>query len=199
MHYACKKGNIKIIEILIDNNADVNVSNKKLIQPLHSVIISNNLDCFKFLINKLNPLDQSTKFKGLMEKRTFLNMTPILLSLYSKSLTIFKYLLQKSTLINGQDSEGRTILHTALERGMPEMVPLILGTRPNLQLRDKKGNTALMYAVRFGHFEMVKRLEKSGAELHTVNELQETVMHQAAKIDRRDMCGWFLDKGINPF
>ena len=79
------------------------------------------------------------------------------------------------------------------------MVPLILSHNPDLELLDKKGNSVLLYAVKYGHLPEVKLLESNGANLHTQNNFEETVMHIAAKIDRKDMCGWFLDKGINPF
>ena len=43
LHYACKLGNTKMVEALLDLNADINVVNNEGESPLHDSIYSGNL------------------------------------------------------------------------------------------------------------------------------------------------------------
>ena len=52
LHEACGSGNKRIIEILIENNADINLKGSKDSTPLHEAILNNHLDCAKYLLER---------------------------------------------------------------------------------------------------------------------------------------------------
>lgn len=62
-------------------------------------------------------------------------------------LDVFKFLLQSGASINVSDSDGKTVLHRAVEGKHFDLVDYILHTEPNLQEAvDNKGKTPKDYS-----------------------------------------------------
>jgi TonB family protein len=61
---------------------------------------------------------------------------------------------------------------------------LLAGKAADLDAADEAGWTALMYAVKGGHDEIVEMLLEAGASVHPRNETQATALHLAARHGR---------------
>jgi ankyrin repeat protein len=64
-----------------------------------------------------------------------------------------------------QDSEGRTALHFACDRGQLAAVELLLKHSASVNIADTDGQTPLHYAVTCDHLEVIVKLV-SGYTLH---------------------------------
>jgi len=54
VHYACHRGNLKILELLLANGGDLQATSKNGVTCLHLACVSGNLELVKFLLNEHN-------------------------------------------------------------------------------------------------------------------------------------------------
>lgn len=52
LHEACNRGNLEIVKLLIEHNADLNSLGYQKNTPLHEAVINQNYECVKYLIEK---------------------------------------------------------------------------------------------------------------------------------------------------
>lgn len=103
---------------------------------------------------------------------------------------ILKRTSQVGTNVNTQDEDGRTALSYAAEYGhearvsellaatragiierVIAVVPLLLEKGPNLDIKDKSGQTPLLWAARKRHKVIVQLLLENGACINTIDNL----------------------------
>ncbi|MBE0511381.1 MAG: ankyrin repeat domain-containing protein [Gammaproteobacteria bacterium] len=94
------------------------------------------------------------------------NLTPLLVSVgVSEAMT--DLLLRAGADINAKEREGVTVLMKAVHGGKPKVVERLLA-EPGLMVDTSgpRGNTALTYAILYGHAEMVEMLVDHGADVN---------------------------------
>jgi TonB family protein len=94
----------------------------------------------------------------------------------------------------GADQELRDL---ALAGRVEAVRNLLATAAPDLEATDARGWTALMYAVRGGHPEIVEMLLQAGADPDQTNEAGETALHLAARRGRALSAGLLLRAGAN--
>ena len=87
MHLACDIGNIEIVQLLLENGADIDVLDNDFMTPLHYASNRNHFKIIKKLIKYKAKINQSDKY----------NRLPIHLT---TDQNITKYLLDKGSYIN---------------------------------------------------------------------------------------------------
>ncbi|ELR16905.1 Ankyrin repeat containing protein [Acanthamoeba castellanii str. Neff] len=80
-----------------------------------------------------------------------------------------QWFLAQGEDVNVTDSDGRTALHWALQKGHGDCVVTLLRAGADLDLKDNDGNPPLHIAVRHNHLQLVKLLVKAGADLRLVD------------------------------
>ncbi|KAH3747899.1 uncharacterized protein LOC127847976 [Dreissena polymorpha] len=113
-HVAVWKNNKKMIQMLIEENADVNVKDFFGQTPLFYAIMSNK----KRLVNMLLTRADQT----IAQKQGF---TPLHAAIFKGNTELASKLCEKGD-VNRQDKYGRTPLHVACEKGNIRMVNLLL-------------------------------------------------------------------------
>jgi ankyrin repeat protein len=94
--YACQSTSLKLVELLIDNNADIKLKNCDGQTALHIAAREGNIDIIKLLINtriRINKVDNEGK-------------TALEYALYNNHVDAVNYLIKKgarSSLIEGMD------------------------------------------------------------------------------------------------
>ncbi|UKZ47093.1 hypothetical protein TrVGV298_001307 [Trichoderma virens] len=73
-------------------------------------------------------------------------------------------LIEYGGKVDASDKEGRTPLHYAARYGLSEVVKLLKVKKANLNITDKKGQTALIAACKEHHEEVIAMLVKYGAD-----------------------------------
>jgi ankyrin repeat protein len=104
-----------------------------------------------------------------------------------------------STVVNYRDyGDGESALHIATARRDPSYMNLVLGWNANPNIRNEKGDTALITAARIGFTDGIDLLLRSGAKVDLDNRAGETPLiiavqqRQAAAVKR------LLEAGGNP-
>lgn len=108
IHYASYRGNIDIINLLIENGAEVEVVNKRGLNVLHMACQGNQPSSLVYFKEKYFLNIQSVDDMG---------STPLHWACYTGSENAVVFLLSWPLNINSQDREGLTPLHLAVMSG----------------------------------------------------------------------------------
>ena len=110
IHYAIISGNIKLINVLIDNKADVSIRTKNGYTCLHLAASIDKLEIFLFLYeNYKSYLDLNDKDNQ--------NNSILHIVCYHGSYDVFDFLLSKKINLNAIDNKGNCPLHYAVFNG----------------------------------------------------------------------------------
>ncbi|KAF5685747.1 ankyrin protein [Fusarium denticulatum] len=145
----------QVLELLLENGADVNTRDVRGYTPLHEASTRNFIDIVEILIQK---------GAGLNIK-TVAGETPLHSSSAKGYLPVTQLLMQHGADVASEDNCGRTSLHYACSSGNLELVNLIIGssqTQP-LDKADHWGSTPLSLAARFGCVDIIRALLDTGA------------------------------------
>jgi tetratricopeptide (TPR) repeat protein len=129
---AAGKGNLRNVEILISNGADVNSRDPKTgVTALHIATRIGNHAIVEFLLNQ--KADPNIKDKDM-------GFTPVLVASYAGHLSILQLLAKRSANLNYRESKnGYTALHFAAEKGHADIVKFLIENGADTHTKDGKG------------------------------------------------------------
>ena len=160
---AIKKANIELASYLINNGADPNIKmeldDERIITPLIIAVQNDNFIAIQFLIESGTNINEPIGYGD----------TPLMVSIkktsLSRSLEILNFLISNGADVNQPDNEGVTPLMVAanVDYKFAEGIRLtvakvLLAAGANPTSVDRRGRTALQYAVDKGSNEMIKLL-----------------------------------------
>lgn len=109
-----------------------------------------------------------------------------------------KSLLSHSVSVDALDSDVReTALMAAVEHHHADVAQLLLDRGANANLKDSKGNTALIQAAMDGDTILVMALLSRGANVNAQNDYAETPLSDAVINGHSDVVKLLLDHGAN--
>jgi ankyrin repeat protein len=89
----------------------------------------------------------------------------------------------------------QTPLHVCIENNHTEMaLYLINECNASLEVRDKIGRTAFLYAVRYGNFALCKVLVEKGADVNVMDGFNENALHLAVVNGYQEILTWLLEE-----
>ena len=113
--------------------------------------------------------------------------------------------------LDRRDSNGRTLLIRAAEKGYGRAVDILLSKRvkglfelfrqlfrPLVDMKDDTGSTALMYAVRSNDVKMVRALIDKGAKLDIRDKDGKTALIHAIERGNSEVVELLFENGANP-
>ena len=153
LHYASLKGNIKIIKLLIENNANINeVTNTKL-NIIHFAAQGNQPNSIVFFHENFPELNLDSKEEE--------GKTPFHFACFYKNEKVFLYLINFGVNINEQDNSGFTPLHIAIINKNIRIIKRLLQNGALLNIKDNKGRTPYQFALFKKYFDIAKILKNS--------------------------------------
>jgi len=97
-------------------------------------------------------------------------------------------LLAAGADVSAQEASGKTPLMSAAERGDARLIRMFLTRKALVNIDDKEGNSALMYAVKAGaRDEVIKLLLSSGADRNLQNRAGESPVSVARMRAKHDL------------
>ncbi|XP_057337863.1 putative ankyrin repeat protein RF_0381 [Microplitis mediator] len=208
LHWAVTNTNYEIIEMLLNNQADVNAKNQYGKTSLHLAIEKKNLKITELLINfgadinaltnhQETPLYIATNklclkmIKLLLNKQADVNaeaingVTPLFRAVDLQSREIVEYLLENGSNINFVCKsfwyDGYTPLHLAAELGNEEIVKILLDRDANINAKTKNELIPIFVAAEKNHGNIVKVLLDHRAKLSSKNENGQTILSYSVK------------------
>ena len=216
---ACRIGNEKAVQFLLDLGVDVNHTNKEgntglmissenghmhiieiLLIAEANVDIQNNNG-----ITALMKAKTKEMFLRLLEANaditivTYKGSTPLHVSCFNGNYEVTETLISKfKHNPNNCRSDGLTSIHAASQNGHHDIVQLLLtaGASPNIQ--DDDGCTALELASLDGHYNVMQLLLDNHADPDLATNDGWTPLHVASQEGHYKIVELMLQKGVDP-
>ncbi|XP_035664093.1 death-associated protein kinase 1-like [Branchiostoma floridae] len=169
LHYACSGGHDKIVEQLIKNGTDLNVTNGDGNTGLHYACGGGHYNVVELLIK--NGADLNVTNKG--------RDTGLHYACKGGHYKVVELLIKNGADLTVTNKNGDTGLHKACEGDHDKVVELLIKNGVNLNMTNVNGDTGLYYACAGGHDKVVELLIKNGAYLNVTNEGGWTGLHKA--------------------
>lgn len=183
---ACRRGNVDLIDLLLEFGADVNHRNKKGSCPLIAAAMKGFRDICLKLLDKGADVNAETENRDTaLSLATWQNQTEAALLLMDRGADIthvdnfgdtllldaakrcnhrlMRALLERKIEVNHQNKNGESALHRSAEQGDIEGVRLLLDHNANPGLKDKIGRTPVMMAMLNEHVNVVRLLLQRGS------------------------------------
>ncbi|XP_054718499.1 serine/threonine-protein phosphatase 6 regulatory ankyrin repeat subunit A-like [Uloborus diversus] len=200
LHVASEKGHVDIVELLlqkrgIDVNAGNIYGNTSLIYAAmanHEEVVEKLLSVPGILVNKKDNSGQTAlhataaggfieatelllKAPGILvnEKEALHSSTPLHLAVYFGFSDLAEALLNHRDIdVNAKDKYGITALHTSACHGNLKVVEMLLKARVNAKEKSAQGHTAVQWAAKNGHTNIVETIMNyiKCTELPNVNQ-----------------------------
>eukprot|EP01124_Arcella_intermedia_P002921 TRINITY_DN11598_c0_g1_i1.p1 TRINITY_DN11598_c0_g1~~TRINITY_DN11598_c0_g1_i1.p1 ORF type:complete len:1146 (-),score=287.23 TRINITY_DN11598_c0_g1_i1:3-3440(-) len=189
LYIACNNPNpnASVIQILLQNKADVNTFDRQGKTPLASLCsTSGNKEVLLLLISygaSINTIDKDGK-------------TP-LHEAVKKTPDIVKALIESKANINHKNRAQETALYLASKNGRAIIVDLLLQANATVEIEptDREGKNPLHHACLKGHTELVKRLLDSKANPNTMDLQRETPVHCVCRVGHIQLLELLLSNG----
>src|SRR5947207_9068830 len=174
---AAMKRDTAAIRSLLEQKVDVNAPGKDGTPALHWVIRVDDLETARLLIRA----GADAKFADRY------GVTPLYLACSNGNAAMIKLLLDAGADPNSVDATGQTALMTASSVGDLNSVKVLLDRGAAVDTRDRTfQQTALMFAVRDNHPDVVRLLVERGADVN-------------AKTKQGETPGWILPNSVPGF
>ena len=112
----------------------------------------------------------------------------------TRSLGLFKLLVENRAEINTRKENGLTLLHYATMESSLEMVKFLAEKGAKIDTKDKDGFTPLHSDAKRGSLEIVKILVEKGAPIDVTNNNNETPFYLANKGNHKGIAKYLLEK-----
>ncbi|XP_077282925.1 uncharacterized protein LOC143908937 [Arctopsyche grandis] len=221
LHIVAKKGNVEIVETLVNGGIDINICNCFKETPLHFAAEAGNCDVLNFFLEreeanykaedscgktllhcaatacKVEVLETLIE-KGLDYRRATDNgRLPIHFAASGNNINALKFCLVKGVDLESGRESPLNYISTLSE--CTEMIQLLIEL-PNAKINtaDRLGFTPLNNASYFNRYENVKTLLAAGADPDISDIAGNTAIHGAAKMNNLKVVKLLLKKGADP-
>ncbi|CAF0854297.1 unnamed protein product [Brachionus calyciflorus] len=175
LHVACEYGLMRLVDVLLDKNADPNVQSSKLTNsqtPMHKAILNNHENILQIFIrvkaNKNGKVDSSLIPNFNIKDND--GQTVLSLCLWSNMLSLAKSLIEHGADVNITDNEDIPLLHQAILRQCTEAALFLLEQKVDINAKSCEDNlTALQLAVKRHLPLVVENLCRRGADMSVLD------------------------------
>lgn len=183
---AAEKGELQIVNRLIDKGADINLRNPHCMTPLILVAGRGNLELVERLIGKGANVNENVD-----------GNTALIAAVQNGHYQIIAALLAAGADPNQRSQLYVNALILAVEKKFVDIVALLLQNRANPNEHSPTHRPALLTAVAYGNPELVKLLLEYGADVNVTDWKGCTALMLAAKSKKVDVFINLLEKGAN--
>lgn len=188
---ASRRGQIKALKLLLEDNADINVSNKVGLTALHVAALEGHGEIVKTLL-------QNHKIRNVQAK-TKRGETALHLAVqesHESCVKVIHYLVKcikidarAEATINGKPQKECTALHIAVENGNLHGTEKLLALEARPDNMTEEHDTALHLAARKGFLDIVNKLLAKGGDSSLPNRKRDTPLHVAIENSTKDERG----------
>ncbi|XP_046585282.1 putative ankyrin repeat protein RF_0381 [Haliotis rubra] len=186
--YAAGKGNKKIVDLLVSKGCNLSVVDDQGRNILHAACLGDNEDIVKDLLSR-----------GIadIDSRDDRGKTPAMYATEKGNKKVVDLLVSKGCNLSVVDNLGGNILHVACLGDNEDIVKDLLSRGiADIDSRDDRGRTPVMYAAEKGNKKVVDLLVSKGCNLSVVDNLGGNILHVACLGGNEDFVEDLLSRGI---
>lgn len=175
---ASARDNLNIIDLLLRKGAEVDAQTEDEFPAVFRAAQTGQTAVLVELLSQRPDL----------EARDRSGQTPLFVASVRGYADIVELLIARGAAVDAQDKEERTPLlalaadkssAAAWNNGASEVVRLLVNHGSNVNFKDKIGRTPLLWAATNGHYDLVKTLLETGADVSAANNRGRTALHLA--------------------
>ena len=170
-----------MVQLLLDFGADPNTKDVSGIPLLTGVILSNQYDIAKCLIDAGCNKDNDDEHEDDPPK-----CVPLHIALWSRHFDIAKYLIASGANLTKRDAEGNTALLIACIIGDPDMLMLMCAFGVDYNVQNFNGDSCLHLAIQNDNIDIFNKLLSLGIDLNIVNDNFETPLLLSARLHKTE-------------
>ena len=223
LHHACQEGELELVQYLVDNYPDLlTIRDKAGQSPFLLTGFSGSVELVKYLISRgCDVYDKDSSGRTVLHKacqegklelvqylvdnypdmltiRENKEQSPFLLTGFSGSVELVKYLISRGCDVYDKDSSGRTVLHNACDKGQLELVQYLVDNYPDiLTIRDKTGQSPFLLSGFSGSVELVKYFISLGCDVYDKANSGRAVLHNACQEGKLELVQYLVDNYPN--
>jgi ankyrin repeat protein len=182
---ASSNGNAEIVQILIENGADVNARLKNTLTPYGFTTPLWAAANYKGDVQTIRELLSAGAF---IETRDMDGETPLMAAARRGDVEVVKTFVAAGAQVNATHSQNHgTALMNAAGWGRTEVVRVLLPAGADVNAQQTSGHTALMLAAEQGYTNIVKELIAAGADVNVRTNNNDSALTLAEKGKRKDI------------
>ena len=212
LHYAAKYNHAHLIDFLIESGIDVDSRSRNGWSALATASDNGDIETVEKLLNhkadielptinnKTTPLmaaavnghtkvvNRLIKAGADFERKNIDGHNPLWLAANKSHTKTVKALLNI-------DTDHNQVFFDASSKGKFELVRTLIKSGIDVSARTKKGSTAMHLAARYGHLDIVKLLQKNGADIHALStNKNDTPLMRAAGWGQRNVIDYLISQ-----
>jgi ankyrin repeat protein len=186
---ATESGNPDVLQLLLDHNADMHMTDIKGNTPLHLATEDGDLKIAQILL----------EHKVDVNSRNDDGSTPFLRALETGNLDVAWLLLDHNADVHMHDNRGNTPLQRAACSGLLEVSRKILDRSASAEVNscNYHGSTPLLLASEEGHADVVRLLLDFNADMYARDGDGDTALHCAALRGRLEVSQILLELNLD--
>jgi len=217
LHVAARKGDSAILKKLVQAGAQVNEVNNRDETALYLAAGSSCLKCVNLLLaHKADPSIE-TRFKqtplelAIQKKQTKVASAllksknsyagihrGLQLAVQQRRESLSKVLIARDSRLDSLDSNERSILWHSADKGLGKTTTLLIDSgKIDINQRDVNGYSALTQAVTNGHFNIVRMLIATGADVGTLTTEENSLLMLAVLSKNQGVVEFLLTREID--
>ena len=160
LHHAAIEGLLAMVQILLHNNATIDIRNKNKESPLMLAVFSNH----SAIVQNLLEHNSDVNLKGGKGDNT-----PVNIAAMKGFLDIIKILLQNNANINILNKNKEMSLHIAISNKHSDVAKYLIEHNADLNVnRGSLERTPLLYAVAYGMLDIIKMILQYNARFNSL-------------------------------
>lgn len=186
---SCEYGNIDVVKLMLDNNADVQYVGLPGRNSLHVSAETGNSLILGMLLKVGADVNRSDKT----------GMTPLQYAAWQGNDVVSRKLVRHGADVNARDNEGMGAIHFAALMGHANILHLLNDNVADVSLRDNHNRTALHIAASEDKSEFVASLLSLDSDPNSVDNNNQTALHCACIKGHCEIVKLLLHIGANYF
>ncbi|XP_067661991.1 ankyrin-3-like [Haliotis asinina] len=185
---AAESGHKEVVELLVENGADLSLAYDTGSNILHSACSRGRLEVVKYILSQ-NIVDINCR--GWMKK------TPVMTAAECGHEDVVELLVENGADLSLACSTSNNILHLACSKGYVEVLKYVLSQNTvDINSRGRSKKTPAMIAAECGHEKVVELLMEKGANLSLTCDTGSNILHLACSKGRLEVLKYILSQNI---